>query len=428
MHVLLTGASGFIGTHLLYALQRAGHRVTACVRHPETVHPHLDATHYLACNFERDTHSDTWLARLADIDVVINAVGIIRERGTQRFDTLHRDAPIALFHAAKLAGVKKVIQISALGADDDAKSHYHLSKRAADESLASLDIDWTILRPSLVYGAGAKSTALLRAMAALPVTPLVADGSQAIQPIHVGDLCRVVLEAMEGDSLSHRHLDLVGPKPITLRDYLGAQRQWLDGGTLRPLAIPYPLSLRLAALGGFLGTTPVDREAVEMLQRGNCADVTPLIEACGFTPRALDEVLAATPATDADRWHARLYLLAPLLRISLALLWLFTALTSALLYPLGESYALLHEVGIGGGVAPLFLYGAAALDLVLGVALLLNYRTTLVALAQSAVILVYTIIITLALPEFWLHPYGPVSKNIPLLVATLVMLQLERRR
>ncbi len=420
MNILLTGASGFIGSHLLRTLTAAGHRVSACVHHP-------DNAHSLACDFSRDHNEEIWLPRLSGIDVVINAVGIIRETRKQHFDALHRDSPIALFRAAEKSGVKKIIQISALGADEQAHSQYHLSKRAADELLASLNIDWTILRPSIVYGAGAKSTALFRAMAALPITPLVADGKQLIQPVHVDDLSRVVLQAVEGEALNHKHLDLVGPEPVTLCDYLAAQRQWLDGGALRTLSIPYPLSLRLAAIGGFLGTTPIDKEAVEMLQRGNTSDISPLLGACGFTPRSLDESLRATPATDADRWHARLYFLAPLLRVTLALLWIYTAITSAFLYPVEQSVALLQQVGIGDSFAPYFLYGAAALDFALGMALLLRYHITSVALIQVASILGYTAIISFALPEFWLHPYGPVTKNIPLIIATLMMLQLERR-
>lgn len=427
MKILLTGASGFIGAHLLRTLHAQGHAVIACVRHPQRAQRLFPEASYIPCDFSRDTEVAHWLPRLAGIDVVINAVGIIRETRTQHFDALHRDAPIALFRAAAQCGVKKVVQISALGADAGAHSQYHLSKRAADEVLATLDLDWTILRPSLVYGAGAKSAALFRAMAALPLAPLVGDGSQPVQPIHVDDLTRVVVQAVEGGSLRRQHLELVGPSPITMRQLLAAQRQWLDGGTLRPLPIPYPLALRLAKVGGFLGSTPIDSEAVEMLQRGNTADVTPMIAACRFSPRTLSDALLATPATDADRWHARLYFLAPLLRLSLALLWIVTAIVSAFLYPVEQSVALLQQVGIGEYLAPWFLYGAAALDLGLGLALLLRYRITVVVLIQVAVILGYTVIITFALPEFWLHPYGPVSKNIPLLVATLVMLQLERR-
>lgn len=427
MNILLTGANGFIGSHLLRRLHAAGHRITACVRQPQAAARRFAGADYIACDFSRDAHEAMWLPRLEGIDVVINAVGIIRETRRQTFTALHSATPAALFRTAARCGVQKIIQISALGADEGAHSQYHLSKRAADEVLRGLPVDWTILQPSLVYGAGAKSTALFRAMAALPITPLVGDGGQPLQPIHIDDLTRVVVQAVQGDSLNHRSLALVGPRPITMRELLQMQRQWLDGGALRSVAIPYSLSLHLAQLAGVLGTTPMDREAVSMLQRGNVADVTPLVEACDFTPRSLDEALTTTPASDADRWHARLYFLAPLLRFSLALLWIFTGIVSAFLYPVEQSYALLQQVGVGETVAPLFLYGAAALDFALGLALLLRYRLTTVALLQIAIILGYTAIISVALPEFWLHPYGPLSKNIPLLVATLMMLQLERK-
>jgi uncharacterized protein YbjT (DUF2867 family) len=426
MNILLTGASGFIGSHLLRRLHARGHHITACVRHPQVASKSFAEAKYIACDFSCDLHEADWIPRLVNIDVVINAVGIIRESRRQRFATLHHQAPAALFRAAAKSQVTKVIQISALGADAGAHSEYHLSKRAADEVLAGLDLEWLILRPSIVYGAGAKSMALFRAMAALPLTPLVADGSQPLQPIHIDDLTRVVLQAVTDNGLAHRHIDLVGPQPLTMYELLEKQRYWLDGGDLHTLAIPYPLSLRLAQLGGFFGTTPIDAQTVSMLQRGNTGDVAPLQQACGFTPISMDEVIQTTPATNADRWHARLFFLAPLLRISLALLWIFTGIVSAFFYPVEQSYTLLQQVGIGETLAPLFLYGAAALDLLLGLALLLRYRLVTVARLQIAIILGYTLVISVALPEFWLHPYGPVSKNLPLLVATLVMLQLER--
>lgn len=180
MNILLTGASGFIGSHLLRRLHAQGHRITACVRNPQAASKRYSGATYIACDFSRDIHEADWIPRLVNIDVVINAVGIIRESHGQRFATLHHQAPAALFRAAAKSEIKKVIQISALGADAGAHSEYHLSKRAADEVLAGLDLDWLILRPSIVYGAGAKSMALFRAMAALPLTPLVADGSQPL--------------------------------------------------------------------------------------------------------------------------------------------------------------------------------------------------------------------------------------------------------
>ena len=427
MKILLTGASGFIGSHLLRRLHGEGHRVVACVRNPKNANQNFAAADYIACDFACDTNERDWFARLEGIDVVINTVGIIRENRRQRFAALHHAAPAALFRAAVKCGVSKVIQISALGADEHAESAYHLSKRTADDVLSSLDLAWTILRPSIVYGSGAKSTAFFRALADLPITPLVGHGEQPVQPIHVDDLTNIVLQCLNGETLNGRRLDLVGPAPITMRALLQKQRSWLGGGALRVLPVPYGLSVRAAQLGGFLGSAPIDAQTVQMLQRGNIGDVETLRTACGFMPRSLDDALQATPSTEADRWHARLYFLAPVLRLSIAALWIFTAIVSAFLYPTELSYALLAQVGIKGGSAAYVLYGAAALDFLMGLALVVRFHISTVAILQVIVTAAYSLIISVALPEFWLHPYGPISKNLPLIVATLIMLQLERR-
>ncbi len=427
MNILLTGASGFIGSHLLRALVAAGHTVSACVRNPAAAVKHFPGPEYITCDFSHDMTSEQWRQRLSGIDIVINAVGIIRETRNQRFNILHRDAPIALFQAASETGVKRIIQISALGADASAKSHYHLSKRTADDYLAELPLEWVILRPSIVYGPGAKSMGLFRALSALPLTPLVADGEQPVQPIHIDDLVHAVMHCLENDTCIRKRIDLVGPQPITMRELLQRQRNWLGLGKIRTLSVPYRLSLNLASLGGFLGNAPINREAVEMLQRGNIGDVTPFIEQFGFTPRSMVNVIADSPTTAAERWYAGLYFLRPLLRIALALTWIFTGLTSAFFYPAETSYTMLSQTGISGVLAPLMLYGAATLDLLLGLALLFSFHIRTAALIQIALMLLYSVIISVALPEFWLHPFGPVTKNLPLIVSTLILIVMEER-
>lgn len=427
MNILLTGANGFIGSHLLRELTMQGHTVRACVRDPKLAEKRFQGPKYLHCDFVEDTTTDRWRRRLDGIDAVINAVGIIRETANQHFDTLHRDAPIALFQAAADAGIKRIIQISALGADEMGRSHYHLSKRAADDYLAELPLDWVILRPSIVYGAGAKSMALFRALSALPLTPLVADGRQFVQPIHIGDLVKAVEYSLESDRVVRQRIDLVGAEPVTMRALLSQQRRWLGLGELHTLSVPYRLSLSFAELAGILGSASIDRESVEMLRRGNTGEVDGFIERFGFRPRSMEESMAHTPATESDRWYAGLYFLRPLLRLTLALMWILTGLTSAFFYPPEASYQLLAETGIHGTLAPLMLYGAATLDLLLGMALLFAYRLQQAALLQIAVMVLYSLIISIALPEFWLHPFGPVSKNLPLIAATLMLIVMEKR-
>ena len=126
--VLLLGATGFIGQRLLEALRAAGHEVVCGMRSTHTI----SGCRSIAVDYTRDQAPADWMQRLSGIDVVINAVGILRETKSASFEALHVHAPVALFTACAQIGVK-VVQISALGADVHAASGYHLSKKRADD-------------------------------------------------------------------------------------------------------------------------------------------------------------------------------------------------------------------------------------------------------------------------------------------------------
>jgi uncharacterized protein YbjT (DUF2867 family) len=372
----------------------------------------------------RDHDAQAWFPRLRNIDAVINCVGIIREQGRQTFEALHTKTPRALFKACKMAGVKKVIQISALGADASAFSEYHLSKKAADDCLASLHIDWTILMPSIVYGQGAKSMEFFKALAALPFTPLVDKGDQPIQPIHIDDLCLTVAKALNTDQLSHQRIEVLGPEPIAMRDMYTLLKTWLGIRHSRFIPIPYGLSLIAARFGGLMGNTPITRDTVQMLKKGNTGNAARFVEITGIIPRSFEKSIMTSPPLPSEAIHATHFFLLP---ITLALLWIMTGYISAFVYPRDLSLLMLEKVGIGDALAPLALYSAAALDFGLGVSLLIKYQVRLVAIVQIVLMITYSILITIGMPELWTHPFGPVTKNIPVIAATLVILAAARR-
>lgn len=427
MNVLITGGSGFIGSHLTDALIKCGHQLTLCVRDRERTQQRWPDVHVVTVDFSKAIHVADWLDYLEGIDMVINAVGIIRESGSQTFKALHTESPCALFNACEQADVKQVIQISALGADDTAFSQYHLSKRTADEYLMELELNWTILRPSIVYGPGAKSMAFFKALAALPYIPMVDSGDQQVQPIHIDDLVRAVLLSIQSEELKHQCIELVGPEPVTIKAMYMRLRHWLGIRGGRFISIPYRLTLIMGYLAGILGNSLMTKESIQMLRNGNTADVTPLVKLIGFVPVSFEQSMINTPAQQADRWHAGLYFLNPLLRFSLAFLWIYTGTVSAFVYPVDQSYSMLEAVGVAEWLRPVMLYGAAALDFSLGMALLLSYRIVLIGLIQITIIVLYSTIISFSQPEFWMHPFGPLSKNIPLIVATLVLLVLDKK-
>jgi len=408
MKVFLTGHSGFIGSHLRRELLRAGHDVSAA-----------------RVDLRNADAPEVWSPHLTGVDVVINAAGVFREARAGDFRRINVAAPCALFQAAAAAGVRLVVQFSALGADQDAKSDFHLSKCAADECLRKLPLASISVQPSLVFGPGGASARLMDMLSSLPLIPLPGQGEQRIQPIHVDDLVEVVIRLIEsGEGSGGRRVALVGPRAVSLRQYLSILRQGMGIGAARFLAVPMP-AMRLMARGaGWMPATPVDPQALDMLERGNTADAADTAAALGRAPR--DPVLFVPPELAGGMSvQARLAWLLPLLRGAIAIMWIWAAVVSLWVYPVQDSYAMLSASGVPAGLLPLALYGAAALDLVLGVLTLVLPRRRLLWLAQIALVLGYTIVIAFRLPEHLSHPFGPIVKNLPILVALWMLAELE---
>lgn len=421
MRVLLTGAGGFIGRRLAQALLDAGHEVRCAVRDPARVAPPLQA---VAADFARDHAVADWLPRLQGIDVVINAVGILREQGAQTFEALHVKAPRALFEAAVRAGVRRVLQVSALGADEQAASRYHLSKKAADDFLLSLPVAAVVVQPSLVYGPGGASAALFNMLAALPLQLLPGGGRMPVQPVHLDDAVRAMLALLDNEAFDGRRVALVGPRALSLADYLGELRGALRLGRAQRLPLPWGLARAGAALMERLPGALLDRETLAMLARGNAAEAADITRLLGRAPRAPRDFIAPAER-DALRAQALLGWGLPLLRASVAAVWIVTGIVSLFVYPVPDSLALLHASGIPPPLAPTLLVAASLLDFAIGLAILWPRRRRALWLLQIALMGFYTLVISAKLPEFWAHPYGPMLKNLPLLAAMLLLWQHE---
>jgi hypothetical protein len=166
----------------------------------------------------------------------------------------------------------------------------------------------------------------------------------------------------------------------------------------------------------------LDEDALRMLDRGNSADPAITTLLIGRPPRPVADFIT-DPA--AERLRALLDWLLPLLRWSIAAVWIWTAIVSFGLYPPADSYRLLARTGIPEALRPLMLYGAAGFDLALGLGILLLRHRRWLWLAQLGLIGFYTIVIAWRLPEYLLHPYGPLTKNLPMLAAICLLYYLE---
>src|SRR5438093_7028824 len=204
MRILLLGANGFIGSRLLSRLLVASHELRAAVRNPSRLKRRFPPVEACRVDIKHFSRPEDWHPLLVGIDAVINCAGALQSGRGQSLKAIHEHAPGALFQACLQARVGRVIHISAISANPEARTEYALTKHAAEQSLKALDLDWVILRPSLVYAEGSHGgTSLLRALAAFPwITFLPGSGEQPFQPIHIDDLAETVALLMREPHLS----------------------------------------------------------------------------------------------------------------------------------------------------------------------------------------------------------------------------------
>ena len=272
MKILITGSRGFIGQHLIVTLKAEGHDV-------------IEVSRQTGVDFNHMVETSDWLPLLETVDVVINCVGIIVENKQQSFNNLHTRAPSALFKACEQAGVTRVIQVSALGADEKAFTPYQLSKKAADDVLRNLPLEWFILRPSLVYGEGGASTRFFKKLAKFPVLALVNGGNQYIQPVHIMDLVDVVRTCLTAQP-ANKTIDVVGPQAMTFAQWI--QRLRYESGKAGAFIIPVPYKgmLFISYLLHFC-IPLLHPDNLRMLQQGNSSEDKSMSQLLGREARVL---------------------------------------------------------------------------------------------------------------------------------------------
>ncbi|WP_432719953.1 NAD(P)H-binding protein [Jeongeupia wiesaeckerbachi] len=409
LRILLLGADGFLGRQLKAALLAAGHEVVDAVHRPQ----HAGQ---IAVDFMRDHTAAVWLPRLAGIDVVINSVGLFRESAHASFDAIHIHAPTALYRACRDAGVQRVLLISALGAAPDADTRYWRSKAEGEAALRESGVGWNIVRPSLVYGDDGASTRLFATLAQSPLLALPAQCGK-VQPIHVDDFaagCAALLSRVEH---ANRVFDATGPIALAFADYLR-----LLGGTQRPvLRMPQTLCRVAARLAETLPGALLTRDSLTMLATGNTADGR---DFAALLPHPLRD--PAGFAGPAMQLRARLGIARGWLRAGLAFVWLATVVVSLWVYPVAASHQLLAACHIPPLLFEPMRIGSAGLDALFGVLTLCRPSRRLWQ-AQLLLIAGYSVLVAGFLPEFLIHPFGPLTKNAGLLAGLLALMATEEK-
>lgn len=356
-------------------------------------------------------------------------MGVLTSSKKDDIKNIHTTSTIALFEACKQSKIKKLIHISALGIDEENSTAYSITKKQADNHLKTIrEIDWVILQPSLVYAAGSYGgTSLLRALSALPIIPLIGDGKQEFQPIHIQDLCNVVLNLIEKKSPTQTTVQIAGPKAVTIKDILKSFRSWLGLKPAPFVKVPKLLVKIAAQIGNIMGWSPLNMTSYTMLEKSNTANIQKMQQLTKVKPVDFTTGLAIEPLTIQSLWHARLYFIKPILRIFLGFFWFFSGFNCIFLAPdLAQKY--LTSLGFSETLTFACIFIGGIIDIILGSCLLFRLKVIEIGILQIGVIIFYSTILSILNPKLWLDPLGSLVKNIPVILCTLIMLAIERNK
>lgn len=292
--VAVTGASGFVGTHLCRTLLGAGWKVRALVQNPAKAAARLS---HLPVDIRAGDVRNTDFVRAAfdGVAAVVHLAAIAKERKNARYESVNADATRTVVDAAQHAGVKRFVHMSQNGSDSRSPFRFLRSKGEAQDMVAASTLRWTILRPSVIFGPEDEFANVIARLVRLTplVLPLPGGGRALFQPVFVGDVATVILRSLQDDATIGMTCPLGGPAPITLREM--AERI-LTAMRAKRTIVGVPVALvrpAVAALQRFIPNPPVTTGLLDLLSVSNAVPDNTIHSVFGIvpTPFAPEELL-----------------------------------------------------------------------------------------------------------------------------------------
>ncbi|WP_456434463.1 complex I NDUFA9 subunit family protein [Thermosulfuriphilus sp.] len=272
MKIFVTGGTGFVGRALLKALCQKGHSILALVRpgSEKKIIPGVE----IALGNVLDPPA-ILAERMAGCEAIIHLVGIIREFPGRdiTFSALHVRATEHIVSAAHQAGIKRYLHMASLGTRPEATSAYHQSKWAAEEIVRSSNLEWTIFRPSVIFGPEDSFVNLLAEMIRkVPLVPIIGDGTYRLQPVAVEVVAEAFSLALEMPETVGKVYEVCGPEPLSYNTIVDHIAQAMGKRVLK-IHLPVFLMRLLASLLGRFAFFPLTVDQITMLLEENvCQD------------------------------------------------------------------------------------------------------------------------------------------------------------
>jgi len=293
--ITIVGGSGFIGRHLVSRLAAKGYQIRLAVRDTEKAALLITQGNVgQIAGIQTNIRNQASVERaVAGSDIVINLAGLLYQSGAQSFEAVHLDGAACVAKAAKAAGAKQFIHMSALGADGESDSSYARTKAGGESAALDAFEGATVIRPSVVFGAGDDFTNKFAGLTALaPALPLLSGGSSLMQPVWVEDLAKAIVKIIETPSFQGKIYELGGPEKMPLSQII---ESILKNTKRSCLILPAPKSvmnmagffLQLIPGKPFLTTDQVKLLAADNVVAGDQGGFADL----GIEPSALDAIL-----------------------------------------------------------------------------------------------------------------------------------------
>jgi NADH dehydrogenase len=263
MNVLVAGGSGFIGRNLCEELVARGHDVTVLSRSPGD-----DLPQGVSTAMGNVSAYDSIEKHFAGRDAVVNLVALSPlfrpSGGDEMHDRIHRRGTENVVRAAEKHGVGRLVQMSGLGADVDAPTHYLRAKGRADEIVRDSDLDWVIVRPSVIFGEGGEFVRFTKLLALPYLTALPGGGKTRFQPIWVGDVAPMLADAVEEDRHVGETYEIGGPEKLSLAE-IARLAHGADGRPVNVIPVPMDLAKVGLTLMGAIPGAPMGSDQYRSL-------------------------------------------------------------------------------------------------------------------------------------------------------------------
>ena len=393
MKIAVIGGTGLIGSAIVAHLSSRGHSVVAMSRTAGDADPKATPV-----DLNKATSPSYWVHCLGGVEAVVNCAGVLQDSPKDSMSMVHHHGIANLFAACEQLKIRRVIHFSAIGVDRETPSAFSETKLSGDKALMERNLDWIILRPSVVIGRPAYgASALMRGLAALPAIPVMPN-TGPLQIVLLEDVVRTVEHFLDPGAPTRKIVELVGPHRYSFLDVVALIRRWYRWPRAREVHLPKFASSVMYKFGdmtSLLGWRPPVRSNAEReIARGATGNLEDF-QRLGLRPKGLPEFFASEPASVQERWFARMYLL---------------------------GVGLMREGGVEGSGAALTVVAGALADLVIGLAI--AYRPTSRCGLYAAIVIsfTYAIIGTFLVPRLWADPLGPMLKIWPIIVLHFVAL------